>query len=216
MFLGHFGLGMGAKRLNPKPSLGTLIMAAQFLDLLWPIFLLLGWERVTPMPNNPPLSSLDFTYYPYSHSLVFALGWSVVFGAISYAVRRDRGTAILLGVLVFSHWALDYLFHLHDLPLSPWCDTKVGLGLWNSTAVTLSAEALLFLGGIVLYLSRTRARSWMGHVSFWSLVVVLAGIYASGFFGPPPPDQKAIGWMAMIQWVLVLWAYWVDRTRVVI
>jgi hypothetical protein len=213
MFVGHFGLGMGAKRLDPKPSLGTLFLAAQFLDLLWPIFLLLGWEKIIIQPNNSPLLNIDFTYYPYSHSLVFALGWGLLFGLVSYAVRRDRGTAVLLGVLVFSHWVLDYLSHNPDLPLSPWSDTKVGLGLWNSTAGTVCVEAFLFLGGIVLYLSRTRAKNWLGHVSFWSLMLLLAGFYASGFFSPPPTSVSALGWMAMIQWVLILWAYWIDRTR---
>ncbi|TDX01611.1 metal-dependent hydrolase [Dinghuibacter silviterrae] len=216
MFIGHFGLGMGAKRLDPKPSLGTLLMAAQFLDLLWPLFLILGWEKVAVAPHQPPLLSLDFSYYPYSHSLVFALIWSVLFGGVYYAIRRDRGTALLLGALVFSHWALDYLTHIPDLPLSPWSDTKVGLGLWNSQAATIGAESILFAGGIALYLSRTRAKSWIGHLSFWSLVLLLAAFYASGFFSPPPSSTDGMGWMGMIQWILILWGYWIDRTRTVI
>ena len=46
MFLGHFALAFGAKRLAPSVSLGTLFLACQFADLLWPALVLLGYERV--------------------------------------------------------------------------------------------------------------------------------------------------------------------------
>jgi hypothetical protein len=46
MFIGHFGIGFGAKVVAPKVSLGSLFVAAQFLDLLWPTLLLLGIETV--------------------------------------------------------------------------------------------------------------------------------------------------------------------------
>ena len=42
MFIGHFGIGFGAKSVSPRVSLGSLFLAAQFLDLLWPTLLLLG------------------------------------------------------------------------------------------------------------------------------------------------------------------------------
>ena len=37
MFIGHFGVGMAAKRVAPRVSLPVLFLAAQFADLLWPI-----------------------------------------------------------------------------------------------------------------------------------------------------------------------------------
>ncbi len=69
MFLGHYAAAMGAKRVAPKVSLGTLVLAAQFADLLWPIFLLLGIERVKISPGLMARSSLDFVHYPITHSL---------------------------------------------------------------------------------------------------------------------------------------------------
>lgn len=45
MFIGHFGVGFGAKSAAPKVSLGSLFIAAQFLDLLRPTLLLLGVKR---------------------------------------------------------------------------------------------------------------------------------------------------------------------------
>ena len=67
-----------------------------------------------------------------------------------------------------------------------------------------------------LYLSRTRAKNWLGHVSLWSLITLLAVFYVSGFFSPPPSSTNAMGWMGMIQWLLIAWAYGIDRTRVVV
>jgi len=34
MFIGHFGVGLAAKKFSPRASLGTLFFAAQFLDLI--------------------------------------------------------------------------------------------------------------------------------------------------------------------------------------
>ena len=56
MFIGHFGIGLAAKRLAPGTSLGTLFFAAQFLDLIWPIFLLLGLEHVRVVPGITAVS----------------------------------------------------------------------------------------------------------------------------------------------------------------
>ena len=216
MFLGHYGLAMGAKKINPRPSLWVLFMAAQFLDLLWPIFLLLGWEKIQIASGNNPLTNITFISYPYSHSLLFASIWSLVFGLAYAAIKRDGRTAVLLGLLVFSHWILDYLVHIPDLQLTPWTESRVGLGLWNSIPASLAAEAVLYVGGLALYLGATRAKNWVGHVSLWSLVLLLAGFYASTFFSPPPSSAQAMGWMGLGLWLIVLWAYWVDRTRITI
>jgi hypothetical protein len=82
MFIGHFGVALGAKRIAPQASLGTLILAAQFLDLLWPVFLLLGWEHVRIAPGITKVSPFDFTDYPLSHSLLMVAGWSVLLSAV--------------------------------------------------------------------------------------------------------------------------------------
>ena len=79
VFIGHFGVAMAAKRVAPRTSLGTLVMAAQFVDLLWPIFLLLGYEQVVISPGTTAVTPLDFVSYPFSHSLLADFGWACLF-----------------------------------------------------------------------------------------------------------------------------------------
>jgi hypothetical protein len=57
MFIGHFGAAFGAKRVASRPSLGVLFAAAQLPDLLWPLFLLAGWERVRIAPGDTATTS---------------------------------------------------------------------------------------------------------------------------------------------------------------
>ena len=69
MFIGHFGVGFASKKIDERPSLGTMFIAAQFLDLLWPVLIIFGIEKVQIVPDNPAFKTLDFISYPYSHSL---------------------------------------------------------------------------------------------------------------------------------------------------
>lgn len=212
MFIGHFAVGFAAKRLAPQASLGTLFFAAQFIDLLWPSLLLLGIERVQIAPGNTAFTPLDFEHYPWSHSLLAVLGWSVLIGVACHLARHDRRTSLILGVLVLSHWLLDFLTHRPDLPLWPG-SAAVGLGLWNSVPGTLVLEIGLFALGILIYLRTTRARDGIGRWALVALVVFLGAVYASNLLGPPPPDVTAIAWVGHAQWLLVAWGYWIDRHR---
>src|SRR5437588_9872370 len=116
MFIGHFAVGFAAKKYAQRTPLVLLLAAPLFADLLWPIFLLLGWEHVRIDPGNTRFTPLDFYDYPISHSLVAAIGWSVLFGGIYFTVRRRASVAVLLGAGVLSHWGLDFLVHRPDLP----------------------------------------------------------------------------------------------------
>lgn len=214
MFLGHFGIGLAAKSKVPMLSLGTLFLAAQFVDLLWPTFLLLGWERVAIAPGITTVTPLDFTYYPISHSLLAATGWGILLGGIYLLTRRNRTGALFIGLLVVSHWFLDLLVHRPDLPLYPGGSLLAGFGLWNSTGATLLLEAAVFLAGIVWYLRSTRASDAIGKYGFWGLIAFLTLIYAGNVLGPPPPDVAAIAWAGHLQWLLVGLGYWVDGHRV--
>lgn len=212
MFLGHFGVGMGAKALVPRVSLGTLFLAAQFVDLLWPTLLLLGIERVRIDPGATRVTPLDFVYYPVSHSLAIAILWALAFALVYQALRRYPRGAVVLGAAVVSHWLLDAIVHRPDLPLYPG-GPLVGLGLWSSLAAALAVELPIFAAGIGLYLRATRARDATGTWAFWGLVAFLGASYAASLFGPPPPSVQAIAWVGHAQWLLVAWAYWVDRHR---
>jgi len=213
MFLGHFGVGFGAKAAAPKTSLGTLFLAAQFIDLLLPTLLLVGLERVAIAPGITRVTPLDFTHYPISHSLLAVLIWGIGFGAVYYLLRRYPRGAWVCGLAVASHWVLDLLVHRPDLPLAPGLQVKVGLGLWNFMPATLILEVGIFALGVGLYLRATKARDRIGSIGLWTLVVFLLVIYASNLFGLPPPDVKAIAWVGQAQWLLIVWGYWIDRHR---
>ena len=215
MFIGHFATGLAAKKVARKPSLGTLFLAAQFIDLLWPLLLLLGLEAVAVDPHNTVVTPLNFIDYPISHSLLGVALWGLFFGLIYYLIKRDVKSAVWLGLLVISHWVLDFFTHRPDLPLAPGPNAiKVGLGLWNSLAGTLLLELGLFAAGSYLYLSVTKAKNKIGVWAFWTFIAFLLLMYVINIFGPPPPaDPQTIGWAGMAQWLLIAWGYWIDRNR---
>src|SRR5579862_3927169 len=128
MFLGHFAVALTAKKAAPKTSLGTLVLAAQFADILWPVLLLLGIEQVRIVPGLLAASPFDFTSFPISHSLVAQLGWGVILGLAYFAFRRNGPIAILVGSLVPTHWVLDFIAHRPDMPVYPG-GRKFGLGM---------------------------------------------------------------------------------------
>jgi membrane-bound metal-dependent hydrolase YbcI (DUF457 family) len=213
MLLGHYAVALAAKRYAPRTSLGTLVLAAQLLDLLWPIFVLLGWERVDIVPGLMAASPFDFVYYPISHSLVTALLWGVLLGAGYYVFRRNRRGAIVIALAVLSHWLLDLPMHRPDLPLWPGSATKVGFGLWNSVAVTVAIEIVLLAIGILVYVRATRPRDRTGTRALLAMVVLLALIFVSGFFAPPPPSARWVALAGIVSWLFVPWAYWIDGHR---
>lgn len=213
MFIGHFGVGFGAKAVAPRVSLGTLFLAAQFIDLLWPTLLLLGVERVRIAPGATAVTPLVFEHYPVSHSLLAVAVWAALFALGYLVLRRDQRGALVLGLAVISHWLLDAIVHQPDLPLFPGSAQLIGLNLWSSLPATLAIELPLFAGGVWLYVRATQARDRIGRWGLWSLVMFLAAIHAGNLFGPPPPDVMAIAWVGQLQWLLVLWAYWVDSHR---
>src|SRR4051812_46064322 len=139
MFLGHFGIALAAKKVAPRPSLGALLTAALLVDGIWPLFLLLGWEKVEIVPGITAVTPLDFVSYPYTHSLVAGLLWGALLGGAYFLRARDRTGALWIGLLVVSHWVLDFVAHRADLPLWPG-SPRFGLGLWYSLPATLVVE----------------------------------------------------------------------------
>jgi len=214
MFIGHYAIALAAKKLEPRVSLGTTLCAAEFLDLVWPVLLLTGAEHFRIVPGITRVTPLDFYDYPCSHSLVAALGWSVLFGGVHFALKRQTRAALLLGAVVFSHWACDALVHRPDLPVLPH-GPYVGLGGWNSVAGTLVLEGAMFLAGLWLYRRATRAKDGIGRWGFRAFIAFTVVIYAGNVFGPPPPNEQVVAWMGMAQWLMVAWAAWADRHRAV-
>lgn len=213
MFIGHFAAGMAAKKIQPTLSLGILFLAAQFLDLLWPTLLLLGIEHVVISPGISKMTPLDFVDYPISHSLVVVLIWSLLFGIGFFLFTKNRIGALVSGGLVLSHWVLDLLVHIPDLPLYPGPSPKFGLGLWNSPFLTVLLEGTLFIIGLILYINTKRKKSQRVTWKFWTLIGFLIVVYLLNFMGPPPPNVHMIALAGHLQWLFVLWGWWADKGK---
>ncbi|HEV7766701.1 MAG TPA: metal-dependent hydrolase [Thermoanaerobaculia bacterium] len=212
MFIGHHAVGFGAKRFARVP-LGTLFAATMWLDLVWPLFLLAGIEHVRIDPGNTAFTPLDFYDYPYTHSLLNVLGWSLA-AAFAYRLirRKPWSDAMVVGAAVLSHWVLDFITHRPDLPLWPG-GPMVGLGLWNSVVGTIVVEVALFALGLLMYLRATTAIDRMGSIALWALVIFVALIYIANITSPPPPSAQMIGYAGLAAWLFVPWGYWIDRHR---
>jgi hypothetical protein len=213
MFVGHYGLALAAKRIAPRTSLGTLFLAAQLVDLVWPMFLLAGIERVRIVPHDNPFLRLQFEYYPWTHSLVTCLCWGLAAGVVYFLTRTDARSATIVGALVVSHWVLDFVTHVPDLAIYPG-GPVVGLGLWRSFIGTVVVEALLFAVGGVMYARVTKPVDRTGRYAFLALVAFLAVIFFANAYSPPPPDVNAVAWGSLAAWVFPLFGWWVDRHRV--
>jgi hypothetical protein len=213
MFIGHYALGFGAKRVEPRLPLAILLAAPQLLDLLWPIFVLGGVERVEIAPGSTAFTPLSFTYYPWSHSLLMALVYAAVVGALGGALGLGRRGAVIAGGLVASHWLLDFVSHGPDMPLWPG-GLRVGLGLWRSVPATLGVEIALYAAGLWLYARSTRAEDRTGTVVLVALAAFLFLVYVANALGPPPPSSKAVAASALALWVIPLTGAWIDKHRV--
>ena len=212
MFIGHAAVALAAKPLLPRVNLALPLAAAFWVDMVWPVLLLADIEQVRIDPGNTAFTPLDFMHYPWTHSLAAALAWSLLFGAC--CLKSGKREALVLGLLVFSHWVLDALSHRPDLPLWPGSDTMVGLGLWNSVPATLAVELAMFAAGVWIYVRSAPARDRIGAWAFWSLIVFLVIAYAGNAFGPPPPNVPAIAIAGIVGSALfTVWAWWADRHR---
>jgi hypothetical protein len=212
MFVGHLAVALAAKRVEPRAPLGVLVGAAFGLDLLWPVLLMAGVERVRIDPGNTAFTPLAFDHYPWSHSLTMAVIWAVVVGRSSAAILRRGRAGVVIGALVLSHWLLDFLTHRPDLPLWPG-GPMTGLGLWNSIPWTLVVEGVLYAGGIAIFARATTAHDAAGRWALWGLVAVTAAIWLSGPLSPPPPSATAVATVAAALWLFPLWAAWIERHR---
>lgn len=192
MFLGHYGVAFGAKRAAPRVGLGVLILAAQWADLLWPILLLAGVERVTFTPGITAMNPIDFVHYPISHSLAALIAWGAALGVVYGAATKSRAAGWVVGGVVVSHWLLDLFVHRPDLPIFPG-GVRVGLGLWNIPAATIALEAIL--------------------LALWALILFLLIVYVASVVGPPPANTASLATVGLAGWLFVPWGYWIDRHR---
>jgi hypothetical protein len=217
MFLGHYGVALAMKRAQPKISLGTLFIAAQLPDLLWGCFLLLGWEHARIVPDSNPLLSLMFIDYPISHSLIGMIGWGLATAVVYYSwptrdTTRHWQASALVGLAVVSHYLLDVIVHLPDLPLAGNDSPKLGLGLWTHFGLSVALELVVLAAGTGVYVALRSRRHPVRPARLAVVLLLLTGTYAAALFGPPPPSMTAVA-VADIVFLLVIAALgaWADK-----
>jgi hypothetical protein len=214
MLVGHFAAALTAKSIEPRVSLGTLVLAAMAADLLWSIFMIAGVEHVEFRSGKGAANYLVASDISKSHSLLMGVVLAGLLGAIFLMKRRDARVAWVVCAMVLSHWILDWISHRPDMPLAPGVERYFGLGLWTSIPATLVVEGGFWLLALILYASRNRAATRLGSLAFWSVVVLLTLAWYNNIAGPPPPDPRAAPIISLLFFSLVVaWAYWMNRTR---
>jgi hypothetical protein len=213
MFAGHIGAGLAIGRVERRINVGAFILAALWLDVLLWLFVLLGLESVT-IPADFASTHQPAFVFPYSHGLLASIVWSALAGVAAFAwlsspkLNRLRA-AVLVAAAVFSHWLLDALVHVAELPLTSAGSLKVGLGLWQNMPIALISEASLLIGGLYLFVSGaalSRARKiWLSVLCLLTLTFTVLGMTVA----PPPPSIPAMALssllMIMVICVLVGW-----------
>ena len=183
MFVGHYGVALAAKRFEPRRSAGATFLAVQWLDVVWAVLILAGWEHARILRGYLPASSIVFYDYPWSHSLLMAMAWSWL------AFRLFKSP--VLAICVFSHWALDWVAHARDLPLFRG-GPEVGLGLWHFRAGTFAVETVLLLAGLWVYMRATRPLNALGNFAMPAFALFLIVIEAGNLWGPMPAKIQIV------------------------
>ncbi|HTT97699.1 MAG TPA: hypothetical protein VMF58_06585 [Rhizomicrobium sp.] len=215
MFIGHYGPALAAKPIVKPVPLWILFVAVQWLDVCWSALVLGGIEKVRIVPGFTEGSPLDLYFMPYTHGLIGALILSLVFGVIALLFVHERRAAVIAVVAgaVFSHWLLDFVVHVPDLPLIGDTD-KVGLGLWRWMWISLPLELVTLLAGAIIYVRAVPSKTKLGDMWFWLFVAAMTGVELYGSFGPIPATPAAEAQTALFAYgLLAVLAGLVDWAR---
>jgi len=215
MFVGHYAVALIAKRAEPRINLATLVLAAMYADIAWCVFMILGLEQVQFKSGMGAGKYFSATNIALSHSLLMDILWATLIASAYLLRRRYPRGALMIFLVVLSHWLLDFVSHRPDLPIAPELHRYVGLGLWTSIPATLLVEGGFGAFAVVLYVRCTRSKSLTAAFVFWVGIGLLTLMWLSNIAGPPPQSPKTAPFASLIVFLLTLvWAYWVNRSRV--
>ncbi|MDZ4269124.1 MAG: hypothetical protein U1D00_26135 [Mycobacterium sp.] len=187
MFIGHFAPALIAAARPKAAGLGTLFVAAQLVDIGFAALLVPGIEAMRIVPGITAMNPMDLHHMPYTHSLLGALIWAKIFGALVWFATKRKEAAIGAALVVVSHWFIDLIVHIPDLTLYG-TPPKLGLGLWNHPLIAMPLEILLISGAFLYYLRRTVAPGGNGRLRILAALLALA--QAADWFGPKQPDYS--------------------------
>ena len=216
MGIGHAAVALSASRAVPRINVGLLIFAAFLSDFLLGIFGAFGLESAHIPADYAARHYLTFTF-PYSHGLAALVLWSIIFGALfCWVDPKNRSRAFcILAALVLSHFVLDALVHVPELPLLGEDSPKLGLALWNHMPLELTLETVMALVGLVLYWtlgSTTKVGRW-GMAIFVILLTALT--WTQLWSVTPPSNSQLIPSWIILPILLSAIPYLLDRRRVI-
>jgi len=215
MFIGHYGVAFAAKPVRKPLPLWLLFIAVQWLDVCWSVLVMFGVEKLHIVKGFTEANSLDLYYMPYTHGLIGSLALSAVLGALAILFVRDRKAAAFAVVAgaVFSHWLLDLVVHVRDLPLLG-DSMKVGFGLWRHVWISLPLELAILYAGAFVYARAVPAQTRYGDVALWTYVVILTLAQLYSQFGPESATPDGFAETALVGYLaLALLAGLVDWAR---
>jgi hypothetical protein len=215
MFIGHLGAGLAMRKFDKKTNLAWFFVSVLFMDLLLWTFVLLGFEQVIVPAEFEKLHYLKY-FFPYSHSLIAAVAWSMLFYAATEMITKRQMTAVLMGAGVFSHYLLDIIVHTPELTIFGDNSTVIGFGLWNHIYLALLVEFVIYLAGLLIYLNETRGIGFGGKYGMYIFsIIIAAAAYVSQVLSPRPQNGNEVAGSALLSVILViLISYWLDRKRV--
>ena len=155
MIAGHFGFAAIVKSREPQVPLWSLMLACQWMDVVFVPLFALGIERIVPVANAGPHLGYGegVIYADYTHSLLGALCLAAGYGLVA-GWRWGRRNGVVLAAVVFSHWVLDLVVHRADMPILPGNAgnlPRLGFGLWSTPAASAAVELALVVLGTCLY-----------------------------------------------------------------
>jgi hypothetical protein len=215
MGVGHLAASFAVRTRLPRVPFFFLLAAGCLLDLLWGLAILSGIEHARIDTDTGSAVPLVLESVPYTHSLVASLFWGAVVSLAWWLWRRDRVAAVVLGALVTSHWVLDFVSHVPDIPLLP-SGPLCGLGLWRSRVGTVIVEVGMLWTGLVLYARGTSGKDRIGGGGLFVFSALLTVMGAGAYLGPPPRSvlPLAIGNVILILPLMII--AWIDRHRQVV
>jgi hypothetical protein len=183
MLAGHFGLAAIVKSRERQVPLWSLVLSTQLLDIVFLILFLLGIESFRPVQGTSGGYGNFIFQADYSHSLVGALGISLLAMLITLPFWGRRN-GLIIGAMVFSHWVLDLPVHRADLPVLPGNAgglPRLGLGLWAMPWLVAALELGLVLAGAYFYY----------HAAMRAAVAAERKEARQGVSGPKPYRRNA-------------------------
>ena len=198
MFVGHYGVSFAARAADERLPLWLLFIAVQWLDVVWSGLVMLNVEKLRIVQGFTEATSFDLYYMPYTHGLLGALALAAGLGAVVALFYRDRRAAVgvMVAGAVFSHWLLDLVVHVPDLPLLG-DSFKVGFGLWRHVWISFPLEIAVLVAGAAIYARAVPSRSPDGDKWLWGFVAAMTAMQAYGNFGPAPASGLAQAHMAL-------------------